>query len=302
MKTRRSVVILLIFLFGIPFALTSLFLLGQSRQIPNELVTKQQPQVAGTTNMVYAATNGSASGDGSSNNPYDLSTGLSKLNPGETLILKDGVYQVDNTNLVWFGVQNSQQLTTIKADTNARPIIVRQNGDTPIVSLWDHTRVEGIWFGGNTNASQQQSITLGNYSEVVNNTFFNFYGAINEGGQTHNVISGNRFINVGAENRYHAIYINNFNAQQGEGALIEKNIFIGYNGGAAGGGYATHLWHEPKYVTIRNNFYGDVYYGIVADGVNNTVEDEIFGVTKDLYHYFLCIIHHLPMLILTVIF
>ncbi len=224
----------------------------------------------------YVSPSGSSTGDGSMSNPWDLLTGNSRMRPGDTLILKDGIYAVDTVNRGWLflGPSGSTVRSIVKADINARPIITDIAVHTPNVFTNSFTRVESLWFGTPSKDTAEYVIQNGNDVELVNNTYFNYFGGLNEGGSTRNKYIGNRFIRSGHDNRGHSIYINNMMAKPGEGALIEKNIHIG-KPLSFEGGYATHLWHNPGYVTVHNNFYGDVCYGIVVQGKGNSVQDDI---------------------------
>jgi hypothetical protein len=223
---------------------------------------------------LFVSPNGSPTGLGDRPAPLDLATGLDRLQPGDTLILIDGIYRVEAGHELFLGSRSSVARASILADAGARPIIVTSDGTAPVVHFGDNTRVAGLWFGGTPNPEDEQGVTLGNDNDIVANTFFGYFGAINEGAQTRNVIRDNRFVNTGHGPYYHAVYINNSSARPGEGALIDGNVFVG------GGGYATHLWHNPTHVTVSGNFYGDVERAIVAQGEDILCERNVIWSSR----------------------
>jgi hypothetical protein len=163
----------------------------------------------------------------------------------------------------------------VEANTSARPIVTGANGSTPSVTMGDSSRIEDVWFGG-TMGETELPIVLGDYCQLLHNTFFNYYGCINEGAHTHNTIERNRLINCGYGGFWHGIYVSNMHAVAGEGATIDRNILVG-----GAGGYAVHLWHNPGYCTVHNNFYGDIWHGLVISGKYNVASSEVIWSTQD---------------------
>lgn len=212
---------------------------------------------------------GSASGDGTPANPYDLTTGNANLTDGGTLLLLDGIYTLAESPTVTFLGKEGQTLqTTVKAQTSARPILTTASGTPPNLRLQPRTTFDGVWCGGGRTATETV-ITHGNDCIVQNCTFFNYYSAIAEGSATRDQYLSNRFVNCGTGSLYHDIYISNMNAAVGEGAVIRGNIHVG------GEGYKIHLWHEPKYTTVQRNFCHTGVYGMVIDGDGHTVDHNI---------------------------
>ncbi len=233
-----------------------------------------KPTLAAT---YFVSPSGSSSGDGSSNNPYDLGTGNSKMVPGDTLILKDGIYSIDTVNNGWLNLGPSSTTTRsyVYADTGARPIITDVAGHPPNVLVGGFVHVAGLWFGSPVKDTYDHVFQHGNDVELVGLTLFNYFGGVNEGTHMRNKYINNRFIFDGSAPYYHPIYINNCAVSQAtDGTLIDGNIFVDNSG------YSIHLWHGPNYTTIRNNFIADSWASLVLNGLNHQAYKNIFWSTN----------------------
>lgn len=190
---------------------------------------------------------------------------MANLTDGGTLLLLDGIYSTASGYIL--GKVGATLQTTVKAQTGTRPILTTASGTPPSIILRARTTLDGVWLGGGRTATDT-ALTHGNDCIIQNCTFFNYYEVINEGASTRDQYLSNRFVNCGTGLLYHDIYISNMSAAAGQGAVIRNNIHVG------GEGYKIHLWHDPKYTTIQNNFSAG-RYDIVVQGDGHTVDHNI---------------------------
>ena len=86
--------------------------------------TQSKPTVSYSDKTYYASPNGSGNANGTKGSPFDIRTGFVKLQAGDTLILLDGTYKLDNRILVP-STQNgvSGHVITVKAE-NAMKVTI----------------------------------------------------------------------------------------------------------------------------------------------------------------------------------
>jgi hypothetical protein len=214
--------------------------------------------------LIYVAPNGSSDNNGSLDYPMDLTNGLSALAEGGTMVFKDGIYRVSGTlNL---GKDGASIQTIYRAAEGTRPVITSTDDTPPALNIYGKSKVSGLWIGGTRDTSSQTTIMVGDNVEIVNNTFFGYYGGIAEGGHTGNLYQSNRFVKCGGGGLYHDIYISNANSQ----ARIYDNTHIG------GEGYKIHLWHEADNVDVQRNFCAEGYYQFVMQKLDQSAIDNVF--------------------------
>lgn len=157
---------------------------------------------------------------------------------------------------------------TYEAVPGARVIITKTNGLPP--NIENHGTLKNIWCGGTRETQQGANVYAFDNSIFDGVTLFGYYGGINGGSHINPKMLNSRFVNCGTDLLYHPIYINNFNAQENEGAIIYDNIFIGCEG------YPIHLYHSPNYNDVQRNFVGGGLRCIAVEGHHNTIRDNIF--------------------------
>jgi hypothetical protein len=109
---------------------------------------------------------------------------------------------------------------------------------------------------------------LGHWRQIVNCTFWGYYGGIESGSAEYSLIQGNRFVHMGGGNLNHAIYISGPGTWPpppgtlSQHTIVDNNIFV-----AGGGGYAIHFFHNNRTgIITRNGVFGPGHYGLVFDG------------------------------------
>lgn len=128
-----------------------------------------------------------------------------------------------------------------------RIIYTRANGTAP--SVYNYGVIRGAWFVGTSKPPTETHVVQCQDNAVFDSCVFaGYYGGINIAGGRNVAVRNCAFINCGTDELWHPTYVNNGDAQQGEGTLMERNLVIG------GQGYALHLWHDPAWNTVRNNF------------------------------------------------
>jgi hypothetical protein len=222
---------------------------------------------AGDQPVLYASPDGHPRAVGTREDPVDLATGLSHVSQDTVLELLGGIYKVQNEDVLFMGGRGSG-MNIIRAATGERPIVTRKNGFPPYVFLYDMTRVEGIWFGGVTD-SVNTPFTMSSDDEVVGCVFWGYYGGINDASR-HNLYDSNIFVGCGRGELYHPIYLSGSCDSWERCTTVRRNIFIG------GEGWAIHLWHQPSYVRLVNNFTGKVQHALGSDGNPVIAQDNIF--------------------------
>jgi hypothetical protein len=188
------------------------------------------------------------------------------------MVLLDGIYTV------------SADLTinrNMRADTNARPTFVHEDGYPPTVGIGNGVTVDGIWFGGLRPASDagSRTISMGVNAIVRDCTLFGYINGIQNGDNAHgNTYRRNRFVSCGYGAFQHPLYVANMNSTLPEhGVLSEENIMVGCEG------FSVHYYHEPAYGLAQYNFIGDAQDGLAlqgdADGPVSGNRNIIWGAT-----------------------
>ena len=150
---------------------------------------------------------------------------------------------------------------------NGRVIITRADGIAPTV--YNHGTIRGIWFIGTKAQTETHVIQCGDGALFEGCAFAGYYGGINAGSARGVIVRECVFSNCGTDNFWHPVYINNYMAQAGEGTLFERNIIVG------GEGYAIHLWHNPSWNTLNNNFVA-AWRGCAQQGDDNVWTRNVF--------------------------
>ncbi len=169
----------------------------------------------------------------------------------------DGIYQRDS--LI---VDNS---VTIQNAEAARPIITGSDGYPPAVSLSEKSTIRGIWLGGTRETAPGRVVQVGGNTNILNCTFFGYYGVVAEGPYADNLYQFNRFVNCGGGGLYHDVYISGDTR-----ARIFDNIFVG------GEGYKVHNWHGAANSNTKRNFMAESFYEYVSNDVTQNCEDNVF--------------------------
>jgi hypothetical protein len=210
---------------------------------------------------VYVSPNGS--GTGLQGDPASLTTGLTMLPPGGTLVLNDGVYTVASG----LSIQNYTTPTTIQAASGARPILTTSDSKCPAITFGNNLHVTGLWFGGLRDENQLTELHVGTDVTLQDCVLFNYVEGIGEGTGTRNTYQRNKFISCGQGTLSHSLYINNAISHT---ATVTDNIFIG------GAAYHIHLFHDPTDTDVTYNFSGDADYCLVPNGSGHNVDHNIF--------------------------
>lgn len=180
---------------------------------------------------------------------------------GDTLILRDGVYEIDSLVIAPSGTRKG---LTICAEDGARPIIVGTDGYPPSVSVGSNVTIRGVWFGGNRPADNtgSRTIVIGSGSTMEDCVLFNYINGIQNGSDAHgNTYRRIKFVNCGYEFYHHPIYVANFNSSLPEhGVLTEDCIVVG------GEGFGVHYYHQPSYGVAQYNFIGGTQNALALQG------------------------------------
>jgi len=138
--------------------------------------------------------------------------------------------------------------------------------------MGDYMRLDGLWFGGTRQTSDQTGIFTGgspisHWKQIVNCTIWGYYGAIKSSSTEYALFQGNRFVHNGGGTLYHDLYVSSNDPFPGPAGtatqhnIVDSNIFV-----AGGGGYAIHFWHNNHTNIITRNFVGLHAMGLVHDG------------------------------------
>ena len=249
-----------------------LWLLGVVIPIDNRIDSVEKkhelfiPFVIDEMPPIYVSPNGSISGSGTRNDPYDLATGQARMVSGSTMVFLDGVYRLAaGETTIGFGPASTVSArTTFKAYAGARPLITLSNDDCPRVECLQATRLDGLWIGG-TRIPTFPLISPGTDVELEKCTFFGFRLGIGEGGNKRNSTLDCRFVNCGDGLFDHPIYISAIQ-EVGEGMIIDGNFFVGCEG------YSIHLYSEPSNTIVQHNIIGNAYLTIAAYGAGHKIK------------------------------
>ncbi|MGN1187832.1 MAG: right-handed parallel beta-helix repeat-containing protein, partial [Lachnospiraceae bacterium] len=119
---------------------------------------------------IYVSPNGSASGDGTRNNPVDIYTAVKYVQPGQTIVITEGTYLLDSTVRVERGVNGtSEKNIRMVADPNAstRPVFDFQGKCAGMVFGGDYWYFNGFDCTHSQNA--QKGIQISGSHNVLDN-------------------------------------------------------------------------------------------------------------------------------------
>ena len=124
---------------------------------------------------VYASPDGSFKGDGSEGRPYDIYTGIGFLQPGQTLILQNGTYNITKPIEVLYGDDGSaNNMFTVQAETKGKVIIDCQNITAAVIHGGNYWHYKDIEF--TNSADNQKCFHLGGSNNIVENCVFSNNG------------------------------------------------------------------------------------------------------------------------------
>ena len=167
-----------------------------------------------------------------------------------------------------------------------RVIITRADGTPPSVEIGAGAVLRNVWIGGTRQTQNNAGMYLLDDATADGCVFFGHYGGFSVGGHVRGRVVGCAFVNVGAGDYYHPIYVSQPTANAGDGCTISGNLFLGCEG------YAVHLWNDSlggtHYNNVSNNFIGACHRGIVSKGHDNIIARNVLWST-DSTHSFLSI-------------
>ena len=242
-----------------------------------------------TSKIVYVAPNGLPGNSGTATSPIDLATAVSAagpVRPGDTVQLSAGIYRYSSVNFAPGGTSPAV-MTVYKAAPGARVIITTPANTPPDIYLRDYMRLEGLWIGGARQTADLTGIYLGgspisHWKQLVNCTIFGYYGAVKASETEYALFQGNRFVHTGGGTYYHSLYISSNDPFPGPAGtatqhnIVDNNLFV-----AGGDGYAVHFWHNNHTNIITRNFVATHGYGIVHDGSDALVANNLLWRTTN---------------------
>ena len=245
--------------------LSIFFLVGCERTSSNPVVpsTSAPP-------VLTASPDGKSTDLGTPASPLDLHSALARVSADTTIELLGGIYTIGNSEILYLGRNNQKGpgVSVIRGAQGQRAIITRANGYPPYIFVRNFTQVQNIWFGGQRDTSNTP-FNMTSDCAVIGCVFWGYYGCIGDAGEK-NSYQDNLFVGCGRGELYHAVYLTGQPSSPLRGTLLQRNVFVG------GEGYAIHLWHEPQYMTIRNNFVGDAKYSLAENGFGHVITDNVF--------------------------
>ncbi len=121
--------------------------------------------------LVYASPDGRFNAAGSKEDPYDIDTAIGFLAPGQTLILKNGVYKRTEPIEVILGDNGEAgRMKTVEAETEGKVIIDGQNISADAIVTGNYWHFKGIEFVN--SAENQKSFHLGGSHNIIENCKF----------------------------------------------------------------------------------------------------------------------------------
>jgi hypothetical protein len=207
---------------------------------------------------------------------------INNISAASTLIIKEGVYVVDNTEQHYIGGDaagiSKNNATIIKAASGERVLITGDDGKPPRITLDnDFIRIEGIWFGGEWDVVNgfQFGVSGGGRvdsgREIIGCTFFG-YKTIRGGLIENTFWQNNRFIRTGVANDPPMVYMSgDHGIGYGNNDVFDNNYFI------TGNGYAINGWHTYHNFVITRNFIGNVWGGFIGDGRGSEYQGNVEG-------------------------
>ena len=169
-------------------------------------------------------------------------------------------------------VTTEQVTRSMRAPRATRVLVTRPDGLAPQVNIPAGGVLRGVWLGGFSSTLKPGALTeiqIGADVVIENCVIFGYTEGVNVAGGKRAVLRNNLFVHCGHAHYSHPIYINDMTAQEGEGTRVEGNIFLGCEG------YSIHLWHNPPYNSIQQNFIAHAFGGIAQQGHHNTFRDNV---------------------------
>jgi len=115
---------------------------------------------------------------------------------------------------------------------------------------------------------------------MVNCTIFGYLGAVKASETEYALFQGNRFVHTGGNTYFHSIYISSNDPFPGPAGTVTQHNIVDNNLFVAGGdGYAVHFWHNNHTNIITRNFVAKHGYGIVHDGSDALVANNLLWRT-----------------------
>jgi hypothetical protein len=216
--------------------------------------------------------------DGTETAPWaTIEHAIAELPSASTLVIHEGVYETDGTELLIDATGVSEnQATIIRAAEGERVIVTSNDGSPPPVRVrGDYYRIEGIWFGGAWETGGEFQLSGGGRvdhgREFVGNVFFG-YNCVRGGLVEHVYFRKNRFVRNGVGNDPPVLYMSgDHGIGYSQHCVIDDNIFV------TGKGYAVNGWHSFHNFVITRNFFADIWGGVVADGRGSEYQGNVHG-------------------------
>ncbi len=124
-----------------------------------------------STPVIYASPDGSFKASGTKDFPYDLDTAIGFLEPGQTLILKNGTYNRTEPMEVILGDNGEpDRMKTVEAETEGKVIIDGQNITANAIVTGNYWHFKGIEFVN--SAENQKAFHLGGSHNIIENCKF----------------------------------------------------------------------------------------------------------------------------------
>ncbi len=121
--------------------------------------------------VIYASPDGSFKASGTKEFPYDLDTAVGFLEPGQTLILKNGVYKRTEPLEIILGDNGEpDRMKTVEAETEGKVIIDGQNITANAIVTGNYWHFKGIEFVN--SAENQKAFHLGGSHNIIENCKF----------------------------------------------------------------------------------------------------------------------------------
>ena len=219
--------------------------------------------------------------------PIDLATAVSATGPvraGYTVQLSAGIYRYSSLTFAPAG-GGPKSLPVFEPAAGAPVIITTRANTPPDIFLKDYLRLEGLWIGGARQTSDATGIYFGGspisrWKQLVNCTIFGYMGAVKASETEYALFQGNRFVHTGGNTYYHSIYISSNDPFPGPAGTVTQHNIVDNNLFVAGGdGYAVHFWHNNHTNIITRNFVAKHGYGIVHDGSDALVANNLLWRT-----------------------
>lgn len=131
-------------------------------------VTRNQIGQPGDT--LYVSTTGNADGNGSEEQPLDITTALSYAQPGQTIVLEDGTYALSQVLAIPYSVSGTEEAPiTLKAENTGKAILdgsaLKKSSDSVLFMKGDYWNVYGIQVVNSSDGTKGIHIA-GNHNTV----------------------------------------------------------------------------------------------------------------------------------------